>query len=367
MKILGILTGAMIYDGITNSVYNYYAAMDRSDMQIDMVSSREHLPEMKQKFEALGCTVHCLEFRDSNPIKYFCKLAALIGREKYDVVHAHGNSATLAIETTAAWIAGCKVRIIHSRNSSCEHQKADKMLRPLMYATYTDGFACGDKAGKWLLGDRDFTVIQNGKDIDRFLYRPEVREEYRAKLGAAPGNILVGHVGLFHKQKNHEFLIDIFQALHSRSDKYRLVLIGEGENQEMIHQKVVQLGLADSVLFLGRQSNVEDWLQAMDIMVFPSWFEGMPNVVLEWQISGLPVLLSDRITRECKIMDNVVYLPLEQSAEQWADQVEAMPAPDRNATRDAVREAFAAAGFDIRINAVELKKKYAELIDKRGK
>lgn len=364
MKVLVVLTGELCFDGITNSVLNYFRAMDRSGMDIGIVSARSTNSEMRKNFEDIGCTIYPLENRDTKPLKYFLQLVDIIKCGKYNILHAHGNSATLAIETTAALLAGCKVRIVHSRNSFCEHTKADKLLRPLMYATYTDGFACGDKAGKWLFGNRDFTIMNNGKDIDRFLFKPDVRKSYRAKLGARDDQILLGHVGLFHRQKNHTFLIETFEEVCRCADNYRLVLIGEGEDREKIEQLVHIKNLTEKVIFLGRQSDVENWIQALDIMVFPSLFEGMPNVVLEWQIAGLPALISDTITRECGIMDTVSYLPLEKGPSYWAEQILHTPLNDRIRTRGEIRNRFVNAGFDIQENAQLLKRKYSELLEK---
>jgi glycosyltransferase involved in cell wall biosynthesis len=361
MKVLAILTGEMCFDGITNSVYNYYNAMDRSDMEIGIVSARSTNKDMKAKFEALGCKVFPLENRDKATVRYIINLIKIIRKGGYDIVHAHGNSATLAFEMVAAKIAGCKVRIIHSRNSSCEHVKVDKLLRPIMYATYTDGFACGEKAGKWLFGKRPFTIMNNGKDIDRFLFNKEKREEYREKLNAIDGEILLGHVGLFHRQKNHDYLLDIFRLVCEKKDNYRLVLIGEGEEKHRIEEKVESIGLSSKVVFLGQQSNVEDWLQAMDIMVFPSLFEGMPNVVLEWQISGLPVFLSSEITRECKIMDNIKFLSIKGEPSTWADLIVSTRVEEREGKQASIRKAFENAGFDIKTNAKLLRKKYEEM------
>ena len=366
MKVLVVLTGAMIYDGITNSVYNYYSAMDRTDMDIDIVSARSTMAEIKEKFENININVYQLECRDSHPLKYMLKLYGLLREKKYDIIHAHGNSATLALETMTAWLAQCKVRIVHSRNTSCEHEKIDKIMRPIMYATYTDGFACGQEAGKWLFKNRDYTVINNGKNIDKFLFDSLARQAYRQKLGVSDEMILLGHVGLFHKQKNHDFLIDIFNEIHKESSNYKLVLIGEGEEKERIYQKVKNANLEDDVLFLGCQNDVEGWLQALDIMVFPSWFEGMPNVVLEWQIAGLQALISDRITRECKITENVEYFPLELEAKHWAQKIMSIPVCQRDGKQEIVKEIFGKAGYDININARFLKQKYIDLIEKRG-
>lgn len=367
IRILTVFTGAMCFDGITNSVYDYYNAMDRTGMQIDIVSARSTDPLMKQKFEALGCNVYPLEYRDKNTFSYIIKLIMLIRKGRYDILHAHGNSATLAFETVAALLGGCKIRIVHSRNSSCEYARVDKVLRPVMYATYTNGFACGEAAGKWLFGDRPFTVMHNGKNIQRFLFRPDVRKQYREKLNVSDDIIVLGHVGLFHKQKNHEFLIRVFQEICHSSEQYKLVLIGEGEEQTRIEQMVNELELKDKVIFLGKQINVEDWLQALDIMVFPSLFEGLPNVVLEWQLAGLHSVISDRITCECQITDQVKYLPLEVGVAAWAQYITELTVFEREGKQFEICQQFAAAGYDITTNARYLRNCYLELAkeDKR--
>ena len=233
-----------------------------------------------------------------------------------------------------------------------------------MYATYTDGFACGEKAGKWLFGDRPFTVINNGKDIERFLFKPDVRQCYREKLGASNDTILLGHVGLFHRQKNHSFLIDVFEEVCRQANNYRLVLIGEGEEKEKIEDLVREKGLVNKVIFLGSRSDVDALIQALDIMIFPSLFEGMPNVVLEWQLAGLPALISDVITKECGIMDTVSYLPLKNGPAYWADQILHTPLNDRENTKEDIQKRFIEAGFDIQKNAKVLKNEYIELLEK---
>lgn len=365
MKVLVILTGSMIFDGITNSVFNYYNAMDRANMQIDIVSSRFTLKEMELKFNNIGCNVFKLEYRDKKPFKYLIDLSHLIRHGEYDIVHAHGNSATLALESTAALIGGCKNRVLHSRNSSCEHKIIDKLFRPIMYATYTDGFACGKKAGEWLFQNRPFTIIKNGKDIDKFLFNNNIRIEYRNKLNVEEDVILIGHVGLFHKQKNHEFLIETFDEVSKVDERYRLVLIGDGEEMEKIRNLVFNKGLNDKVFFLGKKNDIENWLQALDIMVFPSLFEGMPNVVLEWQIAGLPSLISDSITTECKILDIVHYLPLQKGPKYWAKEILSTSINNRQGFQSCIKKEFINSGFDIKENAKFLKLKYKEMLERQ--
>lgn len=365
IKVLAILTGELCFDGITNSVLNYYSSMDHSNMKIGIVSARKTDPLMKKKFEEIGCKVFPLENRDNNTINYMINLISIIKKEKYNIVHAHGNSGTLAIEMIAAKLSGCPVRIVHSRNSFCEHKKIDKLLRPLMYVFYTDGFSCGQKAGEWLFKQRPFTIINNGKEIEKFMFNPEIRYKFRNQLNCKENEVLLGHVGLFHKQKNHKFLIEIFEQICLKRNNYRLILIGEGENKKEIQQIVQEKGLEEKVSFLGRQTNIHEWLQALDIMIFPSFFEGMPNVVLEWQLAGLPAVISDVITKECALMKNVSFLSLEKNAEFWAKYILEIDLDDRINTKEEIRKKFIKNGFDIYENAKFLKKKYKELLEKR--
>ena len=132
--------------------------------------------------------------------------------------------------------------------------------------------------------------------------------------------IAIGHVGLFNKQKNHDFLIEVFQKIHHENKNTRLYLMGIGPKMAEIKQKVIDNNLTDSVIFLGNINNVSDYLQAMDIMLFPSLFEGLPNVVVEWQFSGLPAIISDKITTECIVSNFVNILPIDNGPELWSEE-----------------------------------------------
>lgn len=362
MKILIILTTKFEMCGITNSVMNYYRCMDKSDMIIDFVVPNKIVNRLRTEIENNGGKIFELQMRNRNPIIYLKKLTKIIQTGEYDSVHAHGNSCTLAVEMYAAKIAGTKIRIAHSRNTTCIHKALHIFLRPIFDRTYTHGFACGKDAGRWLFRDKQFTVITNGNDIDKFAFNRTIRHEYRKKYNLE-GKKVIGHVGLFNFQKNHEFLIEVINELVKICPNCILIAVGDGELKPSIEQKVKEMGLMDSVIFTGQSLEVEKLIQAMDIMILPSRYEGLPNVVIEWQIACLPSLISDKVTREVQLTNLVEVMPLEAGAEVWAKRISQIVLVDRDSIKEQVVRQITEAGFNVKENAKELKRLYRSLMN----
>lgn len=365
IRILIINTNGLYFEGVTNSIVSYLEAMDRTDLEIDFAFGSKSFEAGAVKIiKELGCNIYELPSRSKNTLCYFLGLFSLIKKNYYNIVHTHGNSATLAIEMWAAKLAGCRVRIAHSRNTCTDYPLIDKLLRPLFNVSYTHGFACGVEAGKWLFSNKSFQVIPNGKEIEKFAFNQNKRIQMRQQLELTD-HIVIGHVGNFNYQKNHEFLIRIFKELSAKDERYRLYLMGDGELRPHVEQMVEEYKLKHKVIFTGYVSNVADMLQAMDIMVLPSRFEGLPNVVVEWQIACLPCVISDVITRECKLTDLVSYLSLQDGPAAWADKIHSFKVIDRENIKDSILKQIRAAGFDIRKNAKQLKGIYYELVSKQ--
>lgn len=361
MKLLWITTVEINYNGISDCMYQYLQAMDKSGMEIDILAVKPSNPEYEKRFLDLGCRVFHLDCRNSNPPLYTIRLAKLIRKQQYDLVHVHGNSATMTFDLLGAKLGGCNVRIAHSHNTSCTHVTEDKILRPLFYHLVTERYACGKAAGEWLYKERPFSVIPNGRDLKRLTYLPEIRERFRRQWKMEDA-FVIGHVGSFNEVKNQEFVVEVFQKFSEKKPKARLVLMGDGERMDAVKAQCQELHIADRVLFLGNVPNVAELLNAMDLMLLPSRHEGLPLVVMEWQASGLPSVLSDVITRECKLCDLVQYLPLEAGAEAWAKAIADMPIPDREKACRMGQTALKAAGYDLEENAAHLKEMYQDLI-----
>lgn len=364
MKLL-IILAALGKEGISNSVVTYLENMDRTGFSITIGVAGPIDENMNERVSKLGISAVQFCNRMKYPVSYFFQLLRLLNKDKYDIMHVHGNSATLGLDLLSGCLAGVPVRIAHSRNSSCTHKIVEKLMRPLFYATYTEGFAVSKEAGDWLFPGRRYTIIPNGKNLDRFIFDKDKRELIRKENGIG-NEIILGHVGAFNRQKNHKYLIDIFYELVKRETgepKYQLWLFGpdDGEKDNVL-QQINSLGLGDKVKIFDYKNNIQDYLSAMDIMIFPSLYEGLPNVVVEWQISGLPCLISQTITKECKVFDTVEYLDIEAKVDVWADRIQKIALEDRETKEILIRKGIADAGYDIKNNAEMLRKKYLHLV-----
>ncbi|MGN1167496.1 MAG: glycosyltransferase family 1 protein [Lachnospiraceae bacterium] len=363
MKILQIPTGGLFLDGILSCIVEYMTAMDKSGMDIRILATNHAEGSIIRRIERSGCKVVSIPYRKTNIIKYFLELYKYITQEKIDIVHVHGSSAIMSIELLAAMLAGCKVRIAHSHNTTCENRKTDKMLRPLFNRAYTDAFACGQEAGKWMFLEKKFVFIPNGRKLQKYEYDSEKRIQYRNSLKIPGDALVIGHVGRFNTQKNHEYLIRIFDELYKKNKNAYLVLVGTGTTLDNIKKQVAELGLENCVIFTGAIDNASDYLSAFDVMLLPSLYEGLPLVVIEWQISGLPCIISDSITKECAITSLVKFESIKEQPVVWADDIEKLTIQDRNGNKNKIFDEIKAAGYDIATGAGILKKMYINLYE----
>ncbi|NFS12411.1 glycosyltransferase family 1 protein [Clostridium botulinum] len=362
MRILVINTVNFAYGGgISNVIMNYYRAIDKSDMKIDFVACKDIDRNLKNELECNGSKVYHLNSRMKKPFKYILNLIKIIKNGKYDIVHAHGNSCTLALEMYSAKKGGAKVRIPHSHNSTCDYTILHRMLRKIFDASYTNAFACGKKAGEWLYNGKPFDVINNGIDIEKFKYNSEIREKYREKYRLCDKKV-IGHIGHFSYQKNHDFLIKIFKELYKLDNKYRLLLIGDGELRSSIEQKINDLGLNDFVIFTGKSFEVPQLLQAMDILIMPSRFEGLPLTLIEAQASGLTCFVSDVVSNEVAITSLIKFLSLEKSPKEWAERINSMQIINRIKIKEFIYSKIVDSGYSIKENAINFKKMYKKYL-----
>lgn len=365
INILVISTNGILKDGITAWLMATFGAMDLEGLSVTTVAFDSVDPGVADDVEAAGVEVVNLPSRQHDLLAYSRALKRLLSSRSFDVVHVCCNSALAAIELVQAKRSAVGMRIAHSHNTMCSHRVANLLLGPLFQSSLTDRFACGRDAGEWLFGNRPFTVIPNGKDLPAYGFDPQVREDVREELGLAEGEVAIGHVGGFNEQKNHVKLVEVFAKLYRRDSSSRLFLIGEGRLMPEVKEKAGALGIAGAVSFLGRRDDVPRLLNAMDCMAFPSLYEGFPNVVLEWQLNGLPVVMSDTITDECAITQLVSQMALGASPSAWADAVEhAMEGRDRAADSADARRAAKAAGYDIYENAATLRRLYLEGVER---
>lgn len=259
----------------------------------------------------------------------------------------------MSIELYLAKLLGCKIRIVHSHNTTCDHKVIDKMLRPIFYKSYTKALACGEDAGRWLFKNRTFKIIKNGRDIKKYEFNKQKRIQMRNKLNIDDSTLAIGHVGNFNAQKNQAFLLKVLDSLIKKEKNVKMFFMGDGELRKSIEEDSVKLGLSDYICFTGSISNVPDMLQAMDFMLLPSKHEGLPLVVIEWQIAGLPCIISDVVTKECAYMDSVYFLSLEDE-NKWRDKILEIGRVERKENDFSILVNTQKNGYDLEKNIKEL-------------
>lgn len=312
--------GYMNGGGVESVVMNYYRHIDRTKVQFDFIvcEGSERIPS--NEIESLGGRVFLIPGYKELP-RYLSEIEELFRVQGWQIVHSQVNALSV-FPLRAAKRAGVPVRIAHSHSTSGRGEHARNavkwVLKRFSRLYPTDLAACGIYAGEWLFGKgADFTVFPNAIELERFSFDREVRAEVRRELRIQDSTFAVGHLGRFVSQKNHAFLIRAFARFHEEAPDSVLLLAGAGPLQEGAEALVAELGIQDSVRFLGQRSDANRLYQAFDAFALPSLYEGFCVVGVEAQAAGLPCLFSDAITREVGLDPRSRFLPLDEQA--WAD------------------------------------------------
>lgn len=355
-KILVVITTAFVkVGGLTSVMMNYYRSIDKTDIQIDFASTNTIEKDLEEELNKYNSNYYKLPKR-SNTVKYLISLAKI--SKGYQVLHIHGNSATATIELLAGRMAKVPNRIIHIHTSHTDHPAINFLLRPLFHKLYTTPLACSEIAGNWIFNSGNFSVLKNAINVNKYNHDELIREKYRKELNLE-NNLVFGHIGKMMNAKNHIFLIDVFKELVKKNDKSKLVLVGDGELRRAIQEKVLKENMNDNVIFLGMRDDIPELLQAMDIFIFPSLWEGLPLSLLEAQSTGLPCFVSSSVSEEVKMSDYTYYLPLSLSAKDWANYIlENIPTISRYAICEEVKENIIKKKYDINIVAKDLRDIY---------
>lgn len=365
MNILLINTVPTEQNGITGVIFNYLKAMDAQNITFDLLSLNTPSSLYSNIVESKGGHVFVLP-RLEGTLKYWNGLRRLIKENRYDAVHIHGNSHTVVLELSAAWAAGCVVRMVHSHNTTCKHVVVSRLLTQPFNMLYTHGLACGDAAGRWMFGKRKFTVINNGVDTELYAFDETKRNALRIDKGWTDCKV-IGHVGGFVETKNQRFIVEVFRELYKCDNTYRLLLIGDGHMRQEVEEKVKECGLQDVVCMTGNINNVCDYLNAMDLVLMPSLFEGLPLTLVEQQANGLRCVVSDAITTEADKTGNMTFLPLTMDATGWAESIKSIVLDNTEQRKARSHEAIKRireCGYSVQEEARKLKEYYIKAIRK---
>lgn len=277
-----------------------------------------------------GTEVHYIGYSGNKIFKQimvYKNLRRLLKSKRYDVIHIHADvSNKLLVSALAARVSGISKIVLHSHaagvdgNHRCEKRIVHYFCRPLLALVGTDFVACSDLAATWMypfLDKENIIVIENGVDLKRFQFKENIRDEVRRDLGITDETV-IGHVGRFAYQKNHDFIIEIADKVKADQMRCKFLLIGEGPDFMRIKKLINNRGLNDVVLLYGTSNSVERLFMAMDVFILPSRFEGLPIVGVEAQAAGLPVIFSDKVTRQAKLTDEVYFIGIENTdLETW--------------------------------------------------
>lgn len=321
------VVGKMVGGGLESIVLNYYRRIDKQKYQFDFIVDSDSTQVPRDEIEHLGGRVFVVP-PYQHILSYQRALISLFGKHGWPIVHCHENALSV-FPLRAAKMAGVPIRIAHSHSTAnpAEHMKTalKSVLKTQSNRYPTDRLACSNLAGEWLFGKAtSFTVLPNAIETSVFTENTTVRQEVRRELGLSDDVLLVGHIGRFVAQKNHVQLLAIFKALLEDEPNAVLTLVGTGPLASSVKKKAYNLGIADSVRFLGSRSDVARLYQGFDLFCLPSLYEGLPVVGVECQASGTPILASDAITSEAAFTSIMEYEPLTSTSRQWAHHLLAM-------------------------------------------
>ena len=352
MKRLLCIVSSMDTGGAETFLMKMYRQIDKTEYQMDFIAASEKEGFYDEEIRSLGGKIYTIPLHTQKPFRALAQVRRIVRENRYDnVLKLCGSPLSGIPDLLAAKWGGAKHLCARSCIGAMKESKSKRAMnaffRPILRALCDKMLAPSDVAAEYTFGRKAVkknrvVFLHNAVDLDHFCYRPEVRKTLREELGVGEDTMVIGHVGRFTKQKNHTFLLEIFQLIRSKR-KSKLVLIGTGEREKEIQAKIEDFGIGEDVIFLGVKSNVNEWYSAFDVFALPSLYEGMPNTVIEAQATGLPCVISNSITRQVAITDLVRFLSLHQP-EKWARVILDLEREDR------VKKAQALCGspYDIR-------------------
>lgn len=307
--------------GTETFIMNMFRNIDRDLIQFDFVVHTNKIGVYEQEIENLGGKIYRLPVKDDlNFFKYIKQLKKIIKNGEYQIVHvAMPSIAFLSLRTAKKM--GVKIRILHSHSASYDNNLRGniKNLSSKLAKYYSNlNFACSNKAGKYLFGNKKFKIIHNAVDVDKYIYNEIDRETIREEFGIDKSTILLGHIGRLSAEKNQKFLIDIMNNLKNDT-KYKMMFVGTGPDEKSLKEYVSNFQLEDRIIFTGNRKDANKFYKAFDCFLLPSLYEGLPTVAIEAQLSGLPCIISDNVTTEVKISNDVEFINLDEK--KWEEKI----------------------------------------------
>ena len=329
IRIIQCIPGSMAIGGLETLVMNLYRNIDKTKVQFDFIIHGDGPNDFKDEIKKLGGKVYRLpNIKKYN--KYKKQLTKILNENKgiYHLMHIHAAYASVYFDAKIAKESGINKIIVHSHSSNSEmvKRKIFTLLFKRKLAKITDyKFGCSKDSIKWLFGnkavkEKDYKIINNAIDTEKYKFNESIRKEIRKELDLT-NKFVIGHVGRLAKVKNHEFLLKVFKKVLEKEKNSVLLLVGKGEEQSNLINQAKELGINDSIKFLGDRDDINRILQAMDMFVFPSLYEGFSIALLEAQTSGLKCFVSESVDKRSKLTEQLEFVSLNKTPEEWADQI----------------------------------------------
>ncbi|MCP3030043.1 glycosyltransferase family 1 protein [Halobacillus sp. A1] len=349
--------------GAETLLMNLYRNIDRTKVQFDFLTCKPGV--FDSEIEDMGGIIHRIPYvTDVGHLGYKKALVNFFESQDYKIVHAHLDKMS-GIVLQCAKRSGVPVRIAHSHNTRSEGGIVSKLYKSFagshIKKDATHRFACSHSAAEWLFGrqSNQTYVLKNGIDNRKFLYSSKDRRDVRAQLNIRDDTFVIGHVGRFNHQKNHEFLLEVFQQFSKVHGNTILLLAGNGVLKKRMEMKSRELGIHEHVNFLGVREDVDKLLQAFDMFLFPSYHEGLPVTLIEAQNAGLPCFITNTITEEVDMeLGLVQQFPLPHHHE-WVEAIKALSVQRSSRLIDPAK--LTQKGYDIQQTAIKTQNDYIQL------
>ncbi len=324
IKILMVLGSLKYCNGITSYALNYYKGLDKDRFEIDFAVHRSIETDYTKQILNSGSKIFYMgDFNIKSLLGVKKRIKKLLKENHYDIIHCHILNIAYFYFSVAKK-CNVKVRLLHSHatKNSDNYLKniRNSIFKRLALKYSTHFWACSDLAGNYLFGNRNYKIIRNAIDYDKFYYSEETRNELLEQLKISKDTLILGFVGRFTNQKNIPFLIQISQALKEKLFNFKMVMIGDGDLKEAIEKEISKKELEDKIVILESRPDVNKYYSLFDIFLLPSFFEGLPVTGVEAQVSGCPCLFSDAITKELDFTGNCKFLSI-NSTNEWTEYI----------------------------------------------
>lgn len=354
------IVGNMNKGGQETFIMNIYRNINREMVQFDFIVHGEK-GYYEDEILSLEGKIYRVTPKTKNIVKYFRDMHMIFKNNKFDVVHIHSGTATVFLDAAIARHHYISNVVVHSHSTqSSNGALVHHLCQPLLNYFCTHKFACSELALEWLFGKKSlnkYSIIKNSIDVNKYTYNKDKREYMQEKLGVK-GKLVIGHIGRFHPCKNHKLIIKIFNKIHSQNNESILLLIGTGKLEDEIRNEVKSLGLEKNVKFLGIRDDINELLQVIDAIIFPSLYEGFPVTVVEAQAAGVPCIISKHLTEELNITSLLSRVGIDEPIDHWSNTV--LNVIQNYEKRDTSIELFNA-GFDNYENARYMQSLYQDM------